>query len=95
VNAIYGAGIHAGAIFDPDAGFGNDIGHIPSPSDLKLCPRESEFNKGDNCSAIKQPEEVWIVGQAAEAVGVVSARRAITIQSVWDRTSTLLTALLV
>jgi hypothetical protein len=43
----------------------------------------------DNCSAIKQPEEVWIVGQAAEAVGAVSARREITIQSVWDRANTL------
>lgn len=43
----------------------------------------------DNCSAIKRPEEVWIVGQAAEVVGAVSARREITMQSVWDRTTTL------
>jgi hypothetical protein len=43
----------------------------------------------DTCSAIKQPSEAWIVGQAAEAVGAVSARREVTIQSVWDRTTIL------
>jgi hypothetical protein len=43
----------------------------------------------DNCSAIKRPEEAWIVGHAAEVVGAVSARREITIQSVWDRTAAL------
>jgi hypothetical protein len=43
----------------------------------------------DNCSAVKQPEEVWIVGEAAELVGAVSARREITIQSTWNRTTTL------
>src|SRR6266852_8944738 len=31
VNAIYGAGIHAGGVFCPNAGFGNDIGHGPPP----------------------------------------------------------------
>ncbi len=36
----------------------------------------------DTCSAVKKPEEAWIVGHAAEAVGVVSARREVTIQSV-------------
>jgi hypothetical protein len=35
----------------------------------------------DNCSAVKQPDEVWIAGQAAEVVGAVSARREVTIQS--------------
>jgi hypothetical protein len=29
----------------------------------------------DTCSAVKEPEEAWIVGLAAEAVGAVSARR--------------------
>jgi len=39
----------------------------------------------DTCSAVKQPDEVWIVGQAAEAVGVTSARREVSIQSTWTR----------
>ena len=39
----------------------------------------------DTCSAVKQPEEIWIVGLAAEAVGVVSARREVNIQSRWTR----------
>jgi hypothetical protein len=43
----------------------------------------------DTCRAVKQPDEAWIVGHAAEAVGAVSARREVTIQSVWDRTNTL------
>ena len=43
----------------------------------------------DNCSAVKQPDEVWIAGLAAEAVGVVSARREVTIQSAWNRTTAL------
>ena len=43
----------------------------------------------DNCSAVKQPDEVWIAGQAAEAVGAVSARREVTIQSAWNRTTAL------
>jgi hypothetical protein len=41
----------------------------------------------DTCSAVKEPEEVWIVGLAAEAVGITSARREINIQSVWNRTT--------
>jgi hypothetical protein len=43
----------------------------------------------DNCSAVKQPEDVWIVGLAAEAVGAISARREVNIPSTWDRTNTL------
>jgi hypothetical protein len=39
----------------------------------------------DGCSAIKEPSEVWIVGFAAESVGVTAARREVTIQSAWDR----------
>src|SRR5207244_11680873 len=35
--------------------------------------------------AIKEPSEVWIVGLAAESVGVTAARREVTIQSAWDR----------
>src|SRR5258708_31508739 len=41
----------------------------------------------ETCSAVKGPEEVWIVGTAAEAVGSVSARREMNIQSVWNRTT--------
>jgi hypothetical protein len=39
----------------------------------------------DTCVAIKEPSEVWIVGLAAESVGVTSARREVTIQPAWDR----------
>jgi hypothetical protein len=39
----------------------------------------------DTCSAIKEPEEAWIVGLAAETVGVTSAQREVTLQSVWSR----------
>jgi hypothetical protein len=39
----------------------------------------------DTCSALKQPDEAWIVGLAAEAVGAVSARREVNIQSRWTR----------
>lgn len=39
----------------------------------------------DTCSAVKKPQEPWIVGLAAEAVGATSARREVTIQSAWDR----------
>jgi hypothetical protein len=38
----------------------------------------------ETCSAVKGPEEAWLVGVAAEAVGVTSARREVTIQSEWD-----------
>jgi hypothetical protein len=31
MDAINGAGIDASAVLQPDAGFGNDIGHGPSP----------------------------------------------------------------
>jgi hypothetical protein len=41
----------------------------------------------DNCSAVKQPNDVWIVGRAAETVGAVSASREVTVQSAWDRSS--------
>lgn len=39
----------------------------------------------DSCAAIQEPAEVWIVGLAAESVGVTAARREVTIQSAWDR----------
>lgn len=39
----------------------------------------------DTCSAAKTPEEVWIVGLVAEAMGVLSTRREFNIQSAWSR----------
>ena len=39
----------------------------------------------DSCGKIKQSSDAWIVGRAAEAVGVTAARREVTIQSSWDR----------
>jgi hypothetical protein len=43
----------------------------------------------DTCSAVKGPEELWLVGVAAETVGAVSALREINIQSAWNRTTSL------
>lgn len=43
----------------------------------------------ETCSAVKGPDEVWIVGLAAEAVGAVSARREMNIQSRWNRATAL------
>jgi hypothetical protein len=39
----------------------------------------------DTCMAVMKPDEEWIVGLAAEAVGMTSARREISIQAVWSR----------
>lgn len=39
----------------------------------------------NNCSALKHASEAWIVGIAVEAVGAVSARREVNIQSAWTR----------
>jgi hypothetical protein len=38
----------------------------------------------DSCRRIKALNEVWLVGLAAETVGVSAARREVTILSVWD-----------
>ena len=38
----------------------------------------------ETCSAIKGPQELWLLGLAAETLGVTSARREVTIQSEWD-----------
>lgn len=43
----------------------------------------------DRCGAVKQVDESWIVGLAAEAVGAVSARREVNIQSAWTREAAL------
>lgn len=39
----------------------------------------------DNCSAVKALDDIWILGVAAEAVGVTTARREVTILAAWDR----------
>lgn len=39
----------------------------------------------DTCSAVRQDDEPWIVGLAAEAIGVTSARRELTVLPAWDR----------
>jgi hypothetical protein len=38
----------------------------------------------DFCSVVKQPSEVWILGLAAEQVGVTAARREVSILPTWD-----------
>lgn len=39
----------------------------------------------DSCFRVKGPEEAWLLGLAAESLGVTAARREITILSAWDR----------
>ena len=38
----------------------------------------------DSCRRIKGSNEVWLMGLAAETVGVTAARREVTILSVWN-----------
>ena len=39
----------------------------------------------DSCGTSKEIAEIWILGLAAEIVGVASARREVTILSTWER----------
>lgn len=39
----------------------------------------------DTCNRVKDVDELWILGLAAEAVGVTAARREVSIISVWNR----------
>jgi hypothetical protein len=39
----------------------------------------------DTCERVKSPNEVWLLGLAAEAVAPTAARREVTILPVWDR----------
>lgn len=39
----------------------------------------------DSCGAVKEPQDVWLLGVAAEAVGTRAARREVSILPVWDR----------
>ncbi len=43
----------------------------------------------DWCRRTKASDEIWILGLAAEAVGVTSARREITILPAWNRDTAL------
>ncbi len=38
----------------------------------------------DSCRRMKGAKEVWLVGLAAETVGMTAARREVTILPVWD-----------
>lgn len=39
----------------------------------------------DSCTRAKDPNEPWILGLAAEAVGITAARREVTILPNWNR----------
>jgi len=38
----------------------------------------------ETCKRLKEPNETWILGFAAENIGVISARREIEIAEAWD-----------
>ncbi len=46
VYAIYGAGIDAGGVLCPDAGFGNNICDGLPPLSFTVCPRQRRFKCG-------------------------------------------------
>jgi hypothetical protein len=39
----------------------------------------------DSCGAVKQARDTWILGLAAETLGVTAARREVTLFPMWDR----------
>lgn len=39
----------------------------------------------DWCQRLKEPDEVWILGFAAENLGVTASRREVTVLNEWDR----------
>ncbi|HKT49260.1 MAG TPA: hypothetical protein VJV96_03135 [Candidatus Angelobacter sp.] len=39
----------------------------------------------DTCGRLKESDEAWILGFAAENIGVTSARREVSISGTWDR----------
>lgn len=39
----------------------------------------------ETCGRLKEPNEGWILGLAAENIGLNAARREISIESIWDR----------
>ncbi len=38
----------------------------------------------DNCARLKEANEVWLLGFAAENIGAVSARREFSMEPAWD-----------
>jgi len=36
------------------------------------------------CGRLKEPDEIWILGYAAENLGTTAARREVTVMSGWD-----------
>jgi hypothetical protein len=40
----------------------------------------------DSCGKLREANEPWILGLAAENIGITSARREISIASTWERT---------
>ena len=40
--------------------------------------------KCDSCGRLKEPKEAWILGFAAENIGITQARRQVAITSKWD-----------
>lgn len=41
----------------------------------------------ETCGRLKEADESWILGMAAENIGVISARREISIADAWERAS--------
>ena len=39
----------------------------------------------DSCRRVKSSNQIWLLGLAAETVGVVATRREVTILPIWDR----------
>jgi hypothetical protein len=39
----------------------------------------------DSCGRLKEPNDPWILGLAAENIGITSGRREISIAAVWER----------
>ena len=40
----------------------------------------------DSCGKVKKPTSIWILGRAAEAVGITVVRREVVILSAWNDT---------
>lgn len=39
----------------------------------------------DSCTVVKQAGDVWMLGMAAESLGLAASRREVTILPIWDR----------
>jgi hypothetical protein len=67
VNTIYGAGIDAGGVSCPNAGFGNDIGHGPPPlsrsTHYASAPEDSSGGQGFPQSNYTPNISAQLIGQ--------------------------------